>query len=294
VPSILLAPLQTTDAHAYWQVFLDGRSDLPSRSLALHVERYLNLPSEEQRTHFAVREGGRVIGTLRLTKGTISGFAMAPDRHDRATAALVKAIDVLRAQGASGIEATFEDRYDPAFVALGFKRWYSRVRMEAPTSRFPRSEGIDLRPPEEPEVLGLTEFFMGVYQGHIEQQFGMHVGPLEEWRGYILGTLKGSEAGRFMPDASFVILDDRRILGAILATHWMGMPLVSELGVAKDRQGKGLGQSLLKATMTRLAELDEPRLALYTTVGNAPAFALYAKTGFVQVGGQTVTAKREA
>src|SRR2546427_2559140 len=73
-----------------------------------------------------------------------------------------------------------------------------------------------------------------------------------------------------MPDASHVALEGDRIVGAILITHWMGMPLVAELGVAKDRRGRGLGRALLETAMGRLAGREEPRLALYFTVGNDP------------------------
>lgn len=163
--------------------------------------------------------------------------------------------------------------------------------MEAPTGRSPRAAGVDLRPPEEREVLGLTRFFMEAYEGHMEQRFGIHVGPEAEWREYIIGILKGTEAGRFMPDASFVILESDRVVAAILVNHWMGMPLVADLAVAKDRRGRGFGRTLVRAAMDRLAQVGEPRLALYTTIGNDPAIALYTALGFAQVGGRSVTAR---
>jgi len=72
------------------------------------------------------------------------------------------------------------------------------------------------------------------------------------------------------------------------------MPLVAELGVAKDHRGRGLGRALLGTSMQRLAARDEPRLALYVTVGNDPAIALYRSLGFAQVGGESVTARFEA
>src|SRR5947208_3127637 len=189
--SLRLEPLQTTEAHAYWRVFLSGRTDLPTGDLKVHMDRFLALP------------------------------------------------------------------------------------------------------PEEDEVLGLTKFLIDVYEGHVEQQYGMHVGPEEEWRGYVGGLFKG-DSGQFMPDASYVALEGDRIVGAILVTYWMGTPLVAELGVAKDRRGRGIGRALLEAAMGRLANRDEPRLALYVTLGNDPAIALYRSLGFVQVGGQSVTARLES
>lgn len=296
---LLLAPLQTVDAEAYWRVFVSGRSDLPSPSVTVHLERYLGLPPDEQRTHYSFTRDGAIVGTIRILMGTaespganLAGFSMDPAHADLASAAIVKAIDRLRARGQMQITAGFEDRYEPAFRAVGFRRWFARTRLEAPTAKGPVPPELGLRPPEEPEVLGLTTFFMDAYDGHMEQAFGMHVGPESEWRDYIAGLLKG-DSGQFMPDASFVALEGDRLVGAILTTHWMETPLVAELGVAKDRRGRGIGRALLQAVFNRLADRDMHRIALFVTVGNDPAIRLYERMGFVQAGGQSVTARLE-
>src|SRR3989449_11419981 len=116
------------------------------------------------------------------------------------------------------------------------------MRMEAPTKRNVAPINVKLQPPEEDEVLGLTKFLMDVYEGHLEQQYGIHTGPEEEWRGYVAGLFKG-DSGQFMPDASPGRLEGGRIVGAILITHWMGMPLVAELRVAEERRGRGPGRA---------------------------------------------------
>src|SRR5438128_10149880 len=164
-----------------------------------------------------------------------------------------------RAGGANSITANFEDIYEAAFDSLGFRRGLARMRMEAATKQNAAPAGVKLQPPEEDEVLGLTKFLMDVYEGHMEQQYGIHTGPEDEWRGYVAGLFKG-DSGQFMPDASHVALEGDRIVGAILITHWMGMPLVAELGVAKGRRGRGFGGGLLVAAVGRLAGRDEPRL----------------------------------
>jgi GNAT superfamily N-acetyltransferase len=290
---VTLETLQPSEAHAYWRTFVAGRTDLPTQDLKVHLDRYLALRPEDQRSHFSVKKDGRIIGTLRLGPSEISGFSMDPAFADEASATLLRAVDLLRAGGATAVTGHFEDRYESAFASLGFRRIFARMRMEAPTKRSVPPPNITMQPPEEAEVLGLTKFLMDVYDGHIEQQHGIHVGPEEEWRGYVAGLFKG-DSGQYMPDASYVALEGDRIVGAILVTHWMGMPLVAELGVAKDRRRRGLGRALLEAAMHRLATRDEPRLALYVTVGNDPAIALYREMGFVQVGGQSVTARLEA
>jgi len=293
VAGISLEPLRTTEAHAYWRAFLEGRSDVPTRDLKDHVERYLALPPEEQRSHYAFVRDRRIVGTVRLSPDGITGFSMAEGHAADATPAILKAVDALRAQGATSITASYEDRYGPAFEALGFRPSFARMRMEAPTQRFPPRPDVLLKPPEESEIVGLTGFFKAVYEGHIEQQYGIHVGSDEEWREYIAGLLKG-DSGRFLPQASFVSMEGESIVGGILVTHWMGMPLIAELGVAMDRRGRGLGRALLETASSRLAGMGEPRWSLYVTAGNDPAIRLYGSMDFATVGGRAVTARLAA
>src|SRR5437870_13910476 len=131
---------------------------------------------------------------------------MDPASREEAASALLRSMDLLRAGGASSIIAHFEDIYESAFESLGFRRVFARMRMEAPTKRNVAPINVKLQPPEEDEVLGLTKFLMDVYEGHMEQQYGIHTGPEEEWRGYVAGLFKG-DSGQFMPDASQVALE---------------------------------------------------------------------------------------
>jgi len=290
VQPLRLEPLQTLDAQDYWRIYVAGRTDLPTRSVPAHVERYLALPPEEQRTHFAIRKGDAIVGTVRLLPGTITGFSMDPDQAGDVMPAIIRALDLLGTQGGGAVTASFDEAYEKDFAALGFQRLFARMRLEAATRRLPASER-PLKPPEEAEVPKLARFLMDVYAGHLEQAYGMHVGSEDDWRGYVTGILRG-EAGRFMPESSFVALEGERLVGAILVSHWMGAPMVAELGVAPDRRRQGIARALLSAVSTRLAALEEGQWALYVTVGNDPAVSLYRTFGFGQSGGQTVTARR--
>src|SRR5207247_6112671 len=182
---VSLEPLQTMEAHAYWRVFVSGRGDLPSHDLKVHLDRYLALPPEEQRAHFAFRKDGRIVGAIRLGPGEISGFSMDPSEAAETTAALLKAVDFLRAAGTGSITAHYEDRYEPSFADLGFRRIFARMRMEAPTVRAPVREGIRLIPPEAGEIAWLTAFLMYVDDGHLEQRYGLYTGPGRARRGWV-------------------------------------------------------------------------------------------------------------
>src|SRR6266705_4995844 len=159
---VSLELLHTSDAHAYWRVFVSGRGDLPTHDLKVHLDRYLALPPEEQRAHFAFRKDGRIVGAIRLGPGGISGFSMDPADAAETTAALLKAVDFLRAAGTASITAHYADRYEPAVAGPGFRRIFGRMRMEAPTVRAPVPDGIRLVPPEEGEIARLTAFLIDV------------------------------------------------------------------------------------------------------------------------------------
>src|SRR5256885_5992500 len=57
--AVTLEPLQTSDAHSYWRTFVAGRTDLPTRDLKVHLDRFLALPPEDQRSHFSGQRDGR-------------------------------------------------------------------------------------------------------------------------------------------------------------------------------------------------------------------------------------------
>jgi len=288
--AIVLDPLRPEEAHTFWQVFVRGRTDLPHASAATHFDRYLAMKPEDQGTYVVAKLDDRIIGCLRLTPGSIQSFAMDPDHRNDAREVVRKAIDLVVGDTTS-VTATYEDTYRDAFEPLGFQTWFERMRMEAPTAAGKGVGPLPLRHPDETDVVDLPGFLMDVYDQHLEQKFGLHVGPIEEWRGYVTGILKG-ETGGFLPLASWIARDGA-IAGAILTTLWMGMPLVSELGVRRDARGRGLGEALLRAGSHALRELDYDRLSLYVTIGNEPAIRLYESTGFRQVGGRAVNARLE-
>ncbi len=286
-----LEPLTSAEAEAFWRAFLAGRTDVPTTDPRVHIDRYLALPLEEQRTYFAFKEGGRIVGTVRLAGNVIGTFSLLPEERRWTRDAILLATTPVLEGGADRIVASLEDSYLADFEKLGFTERFSRIRMEAPVTKADQPE-VPMAHPEITDLEDIMRFLMGAYEGHIEQTFGMHRGTEEEWRDYVTGIWKG-DSGTYLPLASWAVRDPSGVAGVSLATHWMGAPLLSELGVRKDRRGKGLGRALVIQTMNALADLAYDRLGLYVTVGNDPAMALYKSLGFRQIGGRSVNAVRE-
>ncbi len=298
MPGLELVPLDSSKADGYWRAYVEGRTDLPTTNFVAHMERYLRLPPEEQQTYFALAENEKIVGTVRLgtsslveAKHAITFFSVIPEARGWLRDAILLATEPLIADGASVIHASYDDSYAEAFANVGFRERFSRMRMETALVKHEKPT-VSMAHPEATDADDIADFLMAAYEGHMEQQFGMHVGTPEEWREYVTTIWKG-ESGTYLPLASWLTREDRGLAGVSLATYWMGTPLLSELGVRKDRRGQGLARALLTATMNALVDLGYDRLALYVTAGNDDATRLYEAMRFAQAGGRTINAMLE-
>ena len=299
MPGLQMVPLESPEAADFWKAFLAGRKDQPTGNFVAHLDRYLREPPEVQQTYFAFKENERIVGTVRIgspepdePSNSISFFSLVPEARMWVSEAILMAVEPLIGKGADKVFAGFDDSYTEAFVKLGFQLRYARMRMEASPLVKGEKPALPLAHPEAVDVDEVATFLRAVYEGHLEQQFGMHVGSAEDWTDYVTAIWKGAN-GTYIPLASWLTRDEAGIAGASLASHWMGAPLLAEIGVRKDRRGQGIARDLLAATTNALVDLGYDRLALYVTIGNDPAIRLYESLGFRQAGARTVSAVLE-
>src|SRR2546425_2400874 len=269
MPGLELASLETSDAEAYWRAFLAGRTDVPTTDVRVHIDRYLALPQDEQKTYFAVKENGRIIGTVRLAGNFLGTFSLLPEERRWTQDAILVALEPLIQSGPERVVASYEDAYSTEFERLGFLERFSRIRMEAPVRTTP-PPAVPMAHPEVTDLEDVMRFLMGVYEGHIEQKFGMHVGSETEWREYVTGIWKG-DSGSYLPLASWALRDPDGVAGVAPTTHWMGAPPLSELGGRKDRRGEGPRRGPGGPTMKAPREPTDGPPRLYRTIGNRPA-----------------------
>ncbi len=74
-----------------------------------------------------------------------------------------------------------------------------------------------------------------------------------------------------------------------IVSYAIVMPVLDEaellnIGVAADQQRKGLGQTMLQDLLSWAVTHGMQRIFLEVRVSNAPAIALYRKTGFAEIG----------
>jgi len=299
MPGLEMVPIVADEAADFWKVFVAGRKDQPTGNFVTHLDRYLREPPEVQQTYFAFKENERIVGTVRIgspdpgdPSNSISFFSLVPEARGWTRDAILAAVDPVIGKGAEKVFAAFDDTYTEDFARLGFAVRYERMRMEASPLLKASKPDVPMSHPEATDVDDMAVFLRAAYDGHMEQQFGMHVGGAEEWNDYVTSIWKGAN-GTYTPLASWLARDDQGIAAVSLASQWMGAPLLAEIGVRKDRRGQGLARALIVATKNALVDLGHDRLALYVTIGNDPAIRLYESLGFVQVGARNVNAVLE-
>src|SRR2546426_1070980 len=100
--------------------------------------------------------------------------------------------------GAARFVAGLGDSYFPDLEKLGFAERFSRMRREAP-ARTRDPPQVPMSHPEVTDLEDIMRFLMGVYEGHIEQRYGMHTGTEAEWRGDGTGRWEGGGGGGAPP-----------------------------------------------------------------------------------------------
>ena len=82
------------------------------------------------------------------------------------------------------------------------------------------------------------------------------------------------------PFSAFLLDSGSREIGSCLLSPSGSSVCLSSLHIQKNLRGKGLGTSFLSLLLPALAEEGFSRLVLQVSGSNAPALALYKKTGF--------------
>lgn len=99
-----------------------------------------------------------------------------------------------------------------------------------------------------------------------------------------IASIVGGRYGRWLPEASFGIEQDGRLVALTLANDFQGA-LISDVAVDPAYRGKGLASRLLYLTVgaLRSAGFEDPRLVV--TMQNRRAVRLYQRLGFQFVPG---------
>ena len=125
------------------------------------------------------------------------------------------------------------------------------------------------------EARALAELMLVAYRGTADDEGE----DLDDAIGEVERTLAGAY-GPLIPEASFVVVDSDRTVGAILVTLFEDRPIVAHIIVDPSKKRSGIGTDLMLAAANALASGDHATLDLYVTEANEPAVRFYRTFGF--------------
>ena len=284
-------------------------SDDPAAAVALvrAAVRSRNDPDDESVPFLSSLErdivAGVARGTLWFREGRAVGIALWS-----APAPLGLTVEVLHLEDGVGSAAAYEEFFHDVEAAAGPVAFApgrlaglstpeeSRLMERLGFAMFARSEmryPPTAEPPAAVAVSGLAPFapedetelrrvYRNAYDGQLDRfLFQLDPDPEKEAVAAIREILDG-RWGEFLPWASFVVRDERAVVAGTLVTRAPYGPLIAHVMVDPSSQGKGLGRSVLTATVRALRERHESVIVLNVTEGNTRAIRLYEGLGFVR------------
>lgn len=247
---------------------------------------------------FALTIGGRVIGysyyVVEDRKGLIGDLYVlrefsCPEYEDTLLSAALEAL--IMAPGVCRIEAQLmmmRGPFERALPISSYARIHPRLFMLADltgSERLPEGKaaaGLRYRPWTEARQEESAVLIAGAYRGHVDATINDQYGSITGARRFIQNIVQYPGCGSFYLPASMTA--DRpdgtmagMILGSLVAAD---TGHVTQVCVAPDQIGKGVGYELLRRSLLVFAQNQCERVSLTVTAGNTAAIELYQRIGF--------------
>ncbi len=133
----------------------------------------------------------------------------------------------------------------------------------------------------------LAELHRRAYRSTFDRYLFLEVMDEEEDSAREVGDLLGGRWGPLHPHGSVVREDGPRAVAAVIAIRRTDGVLIADVAVDPEYRGRGLGRSILTASLRGLRADGVRAIYLNVTEGNVPALALYRSVGFVRALGPT-------
>jgi ribosomal protein S18 acetylase RimI-like enzyme len=188
------------------------------------------------------------------------------------------------------VEAQLMMLTSPLARPVPYSQWfrpYARKFMEAPLDRVaelpPREPKVVIAPWWESRQDEAARLISASYAGHIDSQINDQYRSPSGARRFLTNIVQYPGCGSFFAPASWVALagPGKGLCGLCLASLVSpGVGHITQICVAPEEWGTGLGYELLRRSLVALAEGGCRKVSLTVTATNYTAIRLYQRLGF--------------
>jgi len=158
-----------------------------------------------------------------------------------------------------------------------------RLPLDRPLNLRPVPPRINIVPWQEHYQEGAAQLIASTYRGHVDSEINDQYRSTAGARKFLLNIIQYPGCGNFLQAASLVAFDSTRgALAGICLASLVGEESghITQVCVAKEWQGHGLGYELLRRSLELLRERSVRKVSLTVTSENTQALALYEAMGF--------------
>src|SRR5580692_10115292 len=177
------------------------------------------------------------------------------------------------------------------FLAQGFSR-HPRVFMNFEIAQRPQASPqtlpslapeFELRPWSEDHYQSAAALITAAYRGHVDSDINDQYRTLSGSLRFLNNIVRFPGCGLFDAESSFAAVDrkGKNLIGLILCSRVRNdVGHVTQVCVLPEYRSRGVGESLLAATVAELRKRGFSMLSLTVTEANAGAVALYRRLNF--------------
>jgi ribosomal protein S18 acetylase RimI-like enzyme len=236
---------------------------------------------------FFVYEGSKgVIGDLYVMNGN-----RLPDSHQVELQLLTHVIETLQqSPGIHRIEAQLLAHESNAvarpFLEQAFQRHprlFMVLEMGKPAAQVPTHREVEIRRWTEADYQPAAAIITAAYRGHVDAQINDQYHTLSGSLRFLNNIVRFPGCGLFDAESSFVALDRKAksMIGLILCSRVRNdVGHVTQVCVLPEYRSRGIGESLLAATVNNLCKRNFSMLSLTVTQANGRAVELYQRLRF--------------
>jgi len=154
------------------------------------------------------------------------------------------------------------------------KRIRMSLRLQDKVDDFP----FELIPVKETQIMEIAEAMLDAYKGTIDYEGENLSQTIDELKRLFAGSY-----GPLMEEASYLVMEDKKVQAALLTCLYRGEPTITYTFTRKEAQRLGYATLLIAKAEQELYKNGYHSLFLYVTLENTSAVRLYESLGFIEV-----------